>query len=59
VNKSLDFQIVGKLEVQPYTSKETPMIMYLNIHAGLEQVRALLRLRLRGQPLKTFQTVKA
>lgn len=31
--------ILGKLEVQPYTSKETPMIMYLNIHAGLEQMR--------------------
>ncbi len=27
------------MEVQPYTSKETPMIMYLNIHAGLEQMR--------------------
>lgn len=34
-------QISGKLEVQPYTSKETPMIMYLNIHAGLEQMRVL------------------
>jgi polyribonucleotide 5'-hydroxyl-kinase len=27
------------MEVQPYTSKETPMIMYLNIHAALEQLR--------------------
>ena len=22
------------MEVQPYTSKETPMVMYLNVHAG-------------------------
>eukprot|EP00096_Caligus_rogercresseyi_P011544 TRINITY_DN4557_c0_g1_i2.p1 TRINITY_DN4557_c0_g1~~TRINITY_DN4557_c0_g1_i2.p1 ORF type:complete len:425 (-),score=73.65 TRINITY_DN4557_c0_g1_i2:104-1378(-) len=31
--------IMGKMEVQPYTSKETPMIMYLNTHAALEQMR--------------------
>ena len=29
----------GRMEVQPYTSKETPMIMYLNVHAALEQMR--------------------
>ena len=27
------------MEVEPYTSKETPMIMYLNTHAALEQLR--------------------
>jgi polyribonucleotide 5'-hydroxyl-kinase len=32
-------QVTGKLEVEPYTSKETPMIMYLNTHAALEQLR--------------------
>jgi hypothetical protein len=25
--------------VEPYSSKETPMIMYLNTHAALEQLR--------------------
>ncbi len=29
----------GKMEVQPYTSKETPMVMYLNVHAALEAMR--------------------
>ena len=24
---------------RPYTSKETPMVMYLNVHAALEQMR--------------------
>ena len=32
-------QVTGKMEVEPYTSKETPMIMYLNTHAALEQLR--------------------
>lgn len=32
-------KIRGDMEVQPYTSKETPMIQYLNCHAGLEQMR--------------------
>jgi polyribonucleotide 5'-hydroxyl-kinase len=32
-------KVSGKLEVQPYTSRETPMTMYLNVHAGLEQAR--------------------
>jgi polyribonucleotide 5'-hydroxyl-kinase len=27
------------MEVQPYTSKETPMVQYLNVHASLEQLR--------------------
>lgn len=27
------------MECPPYTSKETPMVMYLNIHAGLEKLR--------------------
>jgi len=31
--------VLGKLEMQPYTSAETPMIMYLNIHAALEGLR--------------------
>lgn len=31
--------VLGKLEIQPYTSLETPMIMYLNIHAALEKIR--------------------
>jgi polyribonucleotide 5'-hydroxyl-kinase len=31
--------VTGKLEVEPYSSKETPMIMYLNTHAALEQLR--------------------
>lgn len=29
----------GPLEVQPYTSKKTPMIQYANTHAALEQKR--------------------
>eukprot|EP00090_Calanus_glacialis_P043098 TRINITY_DN7627_c0_g1_i1.p1 TRINITY_DN7627_c0_g1~~TRINITY_DN7627_c0_g1_i1.p1 ORF type:complete len:425 (-),score=158.00 TRINITY_DN7627_c0_g1_i1:30-1304(-) len=32
-------QVQGKMEVDPYTSKETPMMMYLNTHAALEQLR--------------------
>lgn len=32
-------QVQGKMEVDPYTSKETPMLMYLNTHAALEQLR--------------------
>ena len=31
--------ILGNLGIQPYTSSETPMIMYLNIHAALEKIR--------------------
>ena len=31
--------IIGNLGIQPYTSSETPMIMYLNIHAALEKNR--------------------
>ena len=31
--------ILGKLDIPPYTSSETPMIMYLNIHAALEKLR--------------------
>ena len=31
-------QISGPLE-SAYTSKETPMVMYLNLHMGLEQKR--------------------
>jgi len=31
--------ITGNLGIQPYTSSETPMIMYLNIHAALEKNR--------------------
>ena len=34
------FQIRGDMEVQPYTSKETPMIQYLNTHAALDQLRS-------------------
>ena len=29
----------GKMEVDPYTSQETPMMIYLNTHAALEQLR--------------------
>ena len=29
----------GKMEVEPYTSTETPMLIYLNTHAALEQLR--------------------
>ena len=32
-------QVQGSMEVDPYTSKETPMLMYLNTHAALEQLR--------------------
>jgi len=32
-------EVNGNLEVEPYTSKETPMIIYLNTHAALEQMR--------------------
>jgi len=32
-------EVDGNLEVEPYTSKETPMIIYLNTHAALEQMR--------------------
>ena len=32
-------QVSGKMEVEPYTSKETPMMIYLNTHAALEQLR--------------------
>jgi len=32
-------QIQGPMEVDPYTSKETPMLLYLNTHAALEQLR--------------------
>merc|ERR1719323_3017750 len=32
-------QVQGSMEVEPYTSKETPMLMYLNTHAALEQLR--------------------
>ena len=32
--------IMGNLGIQPYTSSETPMIMYVNIHAALEKNRA-------------------
>lgn len=31
--------VTGEMDVQPYTSKETPMIVYLNTHAALEQMR--------------------
>ena len=27
------------IKVEPYTSQETPMIIYLNTHAALEQLR--------------------
>ena len=27
------------MKVEPYTSKETPMMIYLNTHAALEQLR--------------------
>ena len=27
------------MEVEPYTSTETPMLIYLNTHAALEQLR--------------------
>ncbi len=29
----------GRSEISPYTSKETPMITYANVHAGLEELR--------------------
>ncbi len=29
----------GKSEVRPYTSKETPMISYVNVHSALEEMR--------------------
>ena len=32
--------VKGNLEVSPYTSKETPMVMYANLHAALEQSRS-------------------
>jgi len=32
-------EVNGNLEVEPYSSKETPMIIYLNTHAALEQLR--------------------
>ncbi|XP_023328870.1 polyribonucleotide 5'-hydroxyl-kinase Clp1 [Eurytemora carolleeae] len=32
-------EVSGNLEVEPYSSKETPMIIYLNTHAALEQLR--------------------
>jgi len=31
--------VKGETEAKPYTSKETPMIQYLNVHASLEQSR--------------------
>uniref|UniRef100_A0A0K2UR56 Protein CLP1 homolog n=1 Tax=Lepeophtheirus salmonis TaxID=72036 RepID=A0A0K2UR56_LEPSM len=31
--------ILGNFETSPYASKETPMIMYLNTHAALEEMR--------------------
>jgi len=31
--------VSGKMEVEPYTSQETPMMIYLNTHAALEQLR--------------------
>ncbi len=31
--------VKGSSEIAPYTSKETPMIMYANVHAALEQMR--------------------
>jgi len=31
--------VYGKLSVKPEVSKENPMIMYLQLHAGLEQMR--------------------
>ena len=31
--------VSGRMEVEPYTSKETPMMIYLNTHAALEQLR--------------------
>jgi len=30
---------LGKFAVKPEVSKENPMIMYLQLHAGLEQMR--------------------
>ena len=32
-------KVEGEGDVDPYTSKETPMIIYLNTHAALEQMR--------------------
>eukprot|EP00088_Acartia_fossae_P047123 TRINITY_DN5105_c0_g1_i2.p1 TRINITY_DN5105_c0_g1~~TRINITY_DN5105_c0_g1_i2.p1 ORF type:complete len:439 (+),score=74.36 TRINITY_DN5105_c0_g1_i2:50-1318(+) len=32
-------EVEGEGDVDPYTSKETPMIIYLNTHAALEQMR--------------------
>jgi len=32
-------EVQGNLEVEPYSSKETPMMIYLNTHAALEQLR--------------------
>ncbi len=37
-------KVEGELEVEPYTSKETPMIIYLNTHAALEQMRMKVNL---------------
>ena len=31
--------VSGPLDISPYISEETPMIMYLNIHAALEGMR--------------------
>ena len=31
--------VSGRMEVEPYTSQETPMMIYLNTHAALEQLR--------------------
>ena len=33
------YHLILTIKVEPYTSKETPMMIYLNTHAALEQLR--------------------
>ena len=33
------YHLILTMKVEPYTSKETPMMIYLNTHAALEQLR--------------------
>eukprot|EP00095_Tigriopus_kingsejongensis_P001332 maker-scaffold1057_size73593-snap-gene-0.21 protein:Tk01332 transcript:maker-scaffold1057_size73593-snap-gene-0.21-mRNA-1 annotation:"clp1-like protein" len=41
--------VKGKMQVHPYTSKETPMIMYLNTHAALEDIRKKVETKENGK----------
>ena len=50
-----NIQVSGNLEVEPYSSKETPMMIYVNTHAALEQLR-LKEIQL--QILKNMEIIK-